>query len=158
MLLSRVLYTRKRYCAWEWRELCTCPKAWVRRLGCRKWSVCKCRWVEERGSLEIAMEGERIVPSFSWFAELAVRLTKRSERHEIQKLMDVILHVSSDAKSSVGASKKLKTRSCYSLEAPATHWVWKYLSTGNYEKRTKVQIGVPFSTKWTFQMFYGSRL
>lgn len=55
--------------------------------------------LEGEGTSEVAIEGEQSVPKFCFpFAKLAVQLTRRSERNDVQKLMDVVFGVSSDEK------------------------------------------------------------
>lgn len=52
-----------------------------------------------RGTLKIADEGERTAPNFCFdFAKLAVRLTRTTGRHQIQKLVDVMFDIFSHAK------------------------------------------------------------
>lgn len=48
---------------------------------------------------ETRIKGGRIVPKFCFpLARLTVQLTRRSERHKVEQLMKVVLHVSFHAK------------------------------------------------------------
>lgn len=73
--------------------------------------------LEEEEGLEIAMEGEQIVPDF-WFAfdELALELTKRGVRSDVQKLMDVVFNVSIDAKELCRHVKRDEDCDCVAIE------------------------------------------
>lgn len=60
--------------------------------------------------MNIAVKGEQTVSKLCILcAYLAVRITKRSGRYEVHKLMDVTFEFSLTQKSFAGTRKKLKT-------------------------------------------------
>lgn len=55
--------------------------------------------LEREGRLDIALQEKRLVPNFCCsFAEFAVQLMRRNERHEVQKLINVMFDAFFDAK------------------------------------------------------------
>lgn len=53
--------------------------------------------LEEGKKLEVAKDEDLIMPSFYFFAELTVGLTRSGEKHETQKSVDVMFDDSFDA-------------------------------------------------------------
>lgn len=75
--------------------------------------------LEREERLEVALEGEKAVSNFCFtFAEFGVRLTRRGERNEVQRLMDVMFDVFFDAKVLCSHVKRAEKCECLPTEDP----------------------------------------